>query len=85
MKCKISDRSRISDLLTVDGTWIYEFELQRRVTYKQCLRKSQARPAMVKEQKVWRKSFICLIFEFLLVICSGFKCQSSTRLQVSSI
>ena len=52
IKCKNGYRSRISELLTVDGTWIYEFEPQRRVTNKQCLRKSQARPAMVKEQKV---------------------------------
>ena len=61
-KSQNCDKSRISELLTVDGTWIYEFEPQRCVNNKQWLCKDQARPAIVKEQKARGKSFKCLIF-----------------------
>ena len=61
---KNCDKSRISELLTVDGTWIYKIEPQRHVNNNQWLCKDQARLAIVKEQKARGKSFICLIFEF---------------------
>ena len=32
LKCKNCDKSRISELLTVDKIWIYTFESQRPVT-----------------------------------------------------
>ena len=63
------DKSRISELLTADGTWIYKFELQIRVNNKQWLYKDQARPVILKEQKARRKvSYVlCLNFDWLIV------------------
>ena len=42
--CQNGNKSIVSELLKVDGTWIYKFEPQRRVN-------DQARPAIVNEQK----------------------------------
>ena len=63
-KCQHCEKSKISELLTVGGTWIYEFESQRRAIDKQWLCKDHARPVIVKRKKVISgKSFICVILE----------------------
>ena len=62
LKYKNCDKSKISELLTVDRTWMYKFEPQSRVNNKQWLCKDQAtcRPAIVKEQKTRKKVLYAL-------------------------
>ena len=45
------DKSKLSDLFTIDGTWIYTFEPYLRVNNKQLLCKDQARHVIVKDHK----------------------------------
>ena len=60
-KCHNCDLSRLSDLLTVDETWIYKFEPHRHANNKQWLYKDQARPVMVREQKALGKVSYALL------------------------
>ena len=54
-KLQNCNKSRISELLTVDGTWIYKFEPHRRVNNKQWLCKVQARHVIVNNKKLGGK------------------------------
>ena len=71
IKCQDGARSRISELLKDDGTWIYEFEPQRSITNKQWLCKNQARPAIVKEQKAREKVSNALFLNSDRLIVTG--------------
>ena len=54
-KRQICNKSRILDLFTVNVTWIYKIESQRRVNDKQWLCKVQARPIIVNNKKRGKK------------------------------
>ena len=60
-KCLNWDNSRLSDLLTVDETWIYKFEPQRRINNKRWLYNDQTRPVLVIEQKAREKVSYALL------------------------
>ena len=74
-KCQNCDNSKLSDLFTIDGTWIYNFEPHIRVNNKQWLCKDQARPVMVKEHKA-RETVSYALFMNLIGPLFNCKCQS---------
>ena len=44
--CLNCDKSKLSDLFAMDGTWIYKFESQIRVSNTQWVCEDQARPVI---------------------------------------
>ena len=50
IRCQNCDQSEISELLTVDGTWIYKFKPQGRINNTQWLCKDQARHVILKQK-----------------------------------
>ena len=59
---RVVTNTRISALLTVDGTVIYKFQQQRRFNNKQWLCKYQARHVIMKEQEAREKGLYALVF-----------------------